>query len=240
MATFHAAAAAKISGAFRRYIWNARFLDALIITSPSVLAWIGGTIVELAVERDLRPVKSELGSIQTEMSDLDRFLTRFENNELDRGALLLLMNAASADMPLRYRSDQLYRVNVNAIGSLRRTAAIVYPDSWQEVMKPYEEIVAQDYDTPDAVASLQNIENGVIAAAKARLVRDQQRFNALADTSENYERRRGYINRTLQYLGFVLSIFLFFYKQPAPKPGGKAKAARKVRKSVARKRLPSF
>ena len=146
------------------------------------------------------------------MSDLERFVAQFQANELGRGTLNLLMTAVSADMQLRYLGDNLYRANSASIGSLRRAAAIVYPERWQAVLKPYEETLARGYDSPAVVQQLQEFENKVIADALSTITRDQQRLNELGAAIERYERWRGFIASTLAYLAIALSIALFVFR----------------------------
>jgi hypothetical protein len=122
------------------------------------------------------------------------------------------MTAVSADMKLRYLGDNLYRGNAVSIGSLRRAAAIVYPEVWQSVLKPYEETIAQGYDSPAAVQRLQELENKVIADALSAIARDQERINALDAAHERYEWWRGFIASTLAYLAVALSITLFVFR----------------------------
>jgi hypothetical protein len=189
-----------------------RFLVALLFAAPSIGSWFSSNIIYLRLDDLERPLKAEMATLRAGMSDLERFVAQFQANELGRGTLNLLMTAVSADMQLRYLGDNLYRANSASIGSLRRAAAIVYPDRWQAVLKPYEETIARGYDSPDAVQRLQEFENRVIADALATITRDQERINALNAAHERYERWRGFIASTLAYLAIALSITLFVFR----------------------------
>jgi hypothetical protein len=189
-----------------------RFLVALLFTAPSIGSWFASNVIYMRLDELERPLKTEFATLKASMSDLERFVAQFQANELGRGTLNLLMTAVSADIQLRYLGDNLYRANAASIGSLRRAAAIVYPESWQAVLKPYEETIAQGYDSPAAVQRLQEFENKVIADALSAITRDQERINALNAAHERYERWRGFIASTLAYLAVALSIALFVFR----------------------------
>ncbi len=189
-----------------------RFLLALLFAAPSIGSWVSSNVIYLRIDELERPLKKEAETRRVEMSDLERFVAQFQANELGRGTLNLLMTALAADMQLRYLGDNLHRANAASIGSLRRAAAIVYPDRWQAILKPYEEIIAQGYDSPDAVQRLQAFENKVIADALSTITRDQARLNELTAGIERYERWRGFIASTLAYLAVALSIGLFVFR----------------------------
>lgn len=189
-----------------------RLLIALLFAAPSIGSWVSSNVIYLRIDELERPLKKEAETLRTNMSDLERFVAQFQANELGRGTLNLLMTAVSADMQLRYLGDNLYRANAASIGSLRRAAAIVYPERWQAVLKPYEEILARGYDTPAVVQQLQEFENKLIAEALSTMTRDQQRLNELGAATERYERWRGFIASTLAYLAVTLSIALFVFR----------------------------
>lgn len=189
-----------------------RLLIALLFAAPSIGSWVSSNVIYLRIDELERPLKKEAETLRTNMSDLERFVAQFQANELGRGTLNLLMTAVSADMQLRYLGDNLYRANAASIGSLRRAAAIVYPERWQAVLKPYEEILARGYDTPAVVQQLQEFENKLIAEALSTMTRDQRRLNELGAATERYERWRGFIASTLAYLAVTLSIALFVFR----------------------------
>lgn len=189
-----------------------RLLIALLFAAPSIGSWVSSNVIYLRIDELERPLKKEAETLRTNMSDLERFVAQFQANELGRGTLNLLMTAVSADMQLRYLGDNLYRANAASIGSLRRAAAIVYPERWQAVLKPYEEILARGYDTPAVVQQLQEFENKLIAEALSTMTRDQQRLNELGAATERYERWRAFIASTLAYLAVTLSIALFVFR----------------------------
>lgn len=189
-----------------------RFLVALLFTAPSIGSWFTSNVIYMRLDELERPLKAEFATLKAGMSDLERFVAQFQANELGRGTLNLLMTAVSADIQLRYLGDNLYRANAASIGSLRRAAVIVYPEDWQAVLKPYEETIAQGYDSPAAVQRLQEFENKVIADALSAITRDQERINALNAAHERYERWRGFIASTLAYLAIALSIALFVFR----------------------------
>jgi len=189
-----------------------RLLLALLFAAPSIGSWFSTNVIYMRLDELQQPMKTEVASLKAEISDLERFVTQFQANELSRGTLNLLMTAVSADMQLRYLGDNLYRANSVSIGSLRRAAAIIYPDRWQATLKPYEEIIAQGYDNPAAVQQLQEFENKVIADALSKISRDQERINALSVVHDDYERLRRFIASTLAYLAVALSTFLFVFR----------------------------
>ena len=189
-----------------------RLLVALLFAAPSIGSWFSSNVIYLRIDELERPVKQELATLKAGMSDLERFVAQFQANELGRGTLNLLMTAVSADVKLRYLGDNLYRANAASIGSLRRAAAIVYPERWQAVLKPYEDTIAQGYDSPAVIQRLQTFENKLIADALSAITRDQERINALSASHERYERWRGFIASTLAYLAVALSIALFVFR----------------------------
>lgn len=198
--------------------WRRRFLIALLLASPSIGSWLSANVIYRLLDEWQQPVKTEMANLETEISDLDRFVTRFQANELGRGTLNLLMSAVAADMQLRYLGDNLYRANSASIGSLRRAAAIVYPERWQDTLKPYEEIVRQRYESPEIVQRLQDFENTVIEDSLSKIVRNQQRINVLAETNDRYERLRRFITSTFTYLAMALSIVLFIFELKSTDP----------------------
>lgn len=189
-----------------------RFLIALLLASPSIGSWFSSNLVYARFDDAQQPVKTEMARLKADMADLERFVGLFQANELSRGTFALLMAAVSADAKLRYLGDNLYRANSTSIGALRRAATIVYPDRWQTTLKPYEEIVAQGYDSPETVQRLTDFENKVVGDALSRITRDQARLNTLAETLEGYERRRQRVASALTYLAVALSIFLFAFQ----------------------------
>lgn len=189
-----------------------RLLVAFLFALPSIGSWLSTNVVYLRLDELQQPVKAEIAKLKVEISDLDRFVTQFQGNELSRATLNLLMSAVSAEMRLRYLGDNLYRASSVSIGSLRRAATIIYPDRWQATLKPYEETIAQGYDSPSVVQQLQEFENKVIADALSKISRDQERINALTELHDEYERRRRFIASTLTYLAIALSIFLFAFR----------------------------
>jgi len=193
-------------------IFLRRFLVAVLFAAPSIGSWFSSNVIYLRIDELERPLKKEAETLRANMSDLERFAAQFQANELGRGTLNLLMTAVSADMRLRYLGDNLYRANSASIGSLRRAAAIVYPERWQAVLKPYVETIAQGYASPAAVQRLQEFENEVIADALSTITRGQQRLNELSAAIERYERWRGFIASTLAYLAVALSIVLFVFR----------------------------
>jgi hypothetical protein len=189
-----------------------RLLVAMLFAAPSIGSWFSSNIIYLRLDELELPLKKEVETLKAGMSDLERFVAQFQANELGRGTLNLLMTAVSADMQLRYLGDNLYRANSASIGSLRRAAAIVYPERWRAVLKPYEETIARGYDSPADVQRLQEFENKVIADALSTITRDQQRLNELGAAIERYERWRGFIASTLAYLAVALSVVLFVFR----------------------------
>lgn len=214
-------AATQPSAGERRRALYRRLLLALLFVTPSIGSWFSTNIVYAKLDEWQEPMRTEVAKLKTEMSDLERFVAQFQANELGRGTLNLMMAAVSADMKLRYLGDNLYRASSVSIGSLRRAAAVIYPGQWRATLKPYEDIIAQGYDSPEAVQQLQAFENKVIADALSTITRNQARIDALAGQQEGYDRLRRYVATSLAYLAAGLSIFLFVFKvhTSAPKPG---------------------
>lgn len=189
-----------------------RFMLALLLALPSIGSWLSTNVVYARFDELQQPMKAEMAHLKTEMADLERFVGLFQANELSRGTFALLMAAVSADVNLKYLGDNLYRANSTSIGALRRAAAIVYPGRWQATLKPYEEIVAQGYDSPETVQQLTDFENKVVADALSQITHDQARLNALTEILEKSERRRQFVASALTYLAVALSIFLFAFR----------------------------
>lgn len=192
-----------------------RLLLALLFAAPSIGSWFSSNVIYMKLDALEQPLRAEASALKAGMNDLERFVAQFQANELSRGTLNLLMTAVAADMKLRYLGDNLYRASSASIGSLRRAAAIIYPDRWQAVLKPYEEIVARGYDDPGAIQRLQEFENRLVADALSKITRDQERLDTLDDARRRYERWRGIVASTLAYLAVALSIGLFVFRLQA-------------------------
>lgn len=188
------------------------FLVSLILALPSLGSWISGNVVYRVLDNWQQPVRSEISELEVQNDDLTRFVTMFQANELSRATLNLTLAALSADMKLRYVGDQLYRAQSASMGSLRRAAAILHPAGWNDRMKPYEAMVHNGYDTPEAVNALQDFENGLVAEALSRVTDNQARINTLSALDDRYQAWRSFLKETFLYLAVALSIFLFFFE----------------------------
>jgi hypothetical protein len=73
-------------------------------------------------------------------------------------------------------------------------------------------MVQSGYDTPEAVNTLQEFENGLVAEALAQVTNNQARINALSFLNDRYESWRSFLKETFLYLAVALSIFLFFFE----------------------------
>jgi len=187
-------------------------LVSIILALPSIGSWISGNVVYRVLDNWQRPVRTEIVELEGQNDDLTKFVTMFQANELSRATLNLTLAALSADMRLRYVGDQLYRSQSASMGSLRRAAAILHPSGWNDTMRPYEDMVRNGYDTPEAVGRLQEFENNLVAEALSRVTDNQARINSLSELNDHYERWRSFLRESFLYMAVALSIFLFFFE----------------------------
>lgn len=196
---------------FWGHLSNSRLGLGLIISSPAIFSWLAGLTVEVSVDRRLRPIEAQIESVKSESALLDAFVARFEQSELERGTLNLLMTATNAQPQLRYLGDRVYRVNAASIGSLRRAASVVYPDSWQQMLQPYQQKLDEGYSTPEAVAELQAVDNDVMMKSRQRLTDNLQRQIALESQAGALQDQRRWMTMILQPLGLICSLMAFVY-----------------------------
>lgn len=197
--------------AFWSQISGSRIGLGLLISSPAIFAWLAGLVLELSVDGRLRPLRAEIEQVVRANADLENFVTRFENTELDRGISNLQLSAVNAPPNYRYLADNFYRANSGAIGSLRRAAAVVYPDSWQDVLAPYEKTIAEGYNSPEQVAQLQEVDNAIMAESRKRIVIYEQQLTNLHTEAGALEHTRRWITMILQPLGLIFSVIAFVY-----------------------------
>jgi hypothetical protein len=142
--------------------------------------------------------------------ELESFTRDVERFQLDRASLLLVMTAQGAEPRLKYTLDKLFRVN--AMGSMRRVAATLYPTGWQDRMRPYEEKAQDDYDTAATVNELQSMESAMIADASRELTSLQQRTNTVSAEIDRKTAFRTTILSVANSLMYLLTILVFFLR----------------------------
>lgn len=196
---------------FGSQLSNSRIGLGLVISSPAIFSWLAGLMVELSVDRRLRPIEAQIENLRTESDSLEAFVARFEQSELQRGTLNLLMTATNASEELRYLGDRVYRANSASIASLRRAASVVYPETWEEVLEPYQQKLDDGYATPEAVAELQGVDNDVMMKSRQRLTANQERQAELLSRVEALRDERRWMTMILQPLGLIFSLMAFVY-----------------------------
>lgn len=82
--------------------------------------------------------------------------------------MLLLLNSMNVKTNLKYSLDKLFRLN--AQDSMRRVAAVLYPEGWKARMAPYDAITASDCAEYGKTTQLQSVEDAMIQDAAHRLV----------------------------------------------------------------------
>lgn len=198
-------------GSFWDQVNGSRIGIGLLVASPAIFTWVAGLLLEVSVDNRLRPLNAQIAQI-TETGDyLNGFVARFEEAELNRGVTNLTLTAVNAPANFRYLADNLYRINSGALGSLRRAAAIVYPDSWQDMMKTYEKTLTDGYSTPEEVAALQAVDNDVMLGARKQLTAFEKQLVGMRADAGALETRRRWISMFLQPLGIIFTLLAFIY-----------------------------
>lgn len=203
----------RASSIFRRYVWNRTTFTAIVIASPAILTAIGSIATTLVLDRDISELGKRRDTLTLDMSQLDGFTKDVETYQLGRAALLLTMNAGAADQKSKFMLDKLFRLN--AMGSMRRVAAIIYPERWKDRLAAYDGLLAEDYEQAETVQKLQAIESTVIKDASRRLTALQQQLNETASRIEFLNDLKSLITNIGNYLVYILTIMVFFIKTNA-------------------------
>ncbi|MCP4563151.1 MAG: hypothetical protein GY873_19725 [Bosea sp.] len=157
--------------------------------------------------------------------------------QLGRGTLLLVLNGSQADMQYKYLLDRLFRLNAKQ--AVRRMAAIVHPQDWQNRLASYDALVDQDYSDARTVQSIQAMENAMVLEAGERLTALQLRHNIVTGRIAKIDSLKAQITTVLASLTSALTIVIFFVttngKKPAPPPAA-APVEKRQRPASGRKR----
>ena len=194
----------------RRYVWNRTTLGAILLSSPAILSACGSLAMSQWIDRDIAALNQRRDMLVSTSSQLDTFKENVERYQLDRASLLLLLNGMNADANLKYALDKLFRLN--AQDSMRRVAAILYPDEWKARMAPYEAITGSDYSEYEKIKQLQSMEDTMIEDAGHRLVSLQEQNNAVAARIDQQTSFRTAVLSIGNSLMYIISIMLFFIK----------------------------
>lgn len=210
-------------GAWRHFfgqLTSSRIGLGLLVSAPAIFSWLAGMVMEVSVDRRLRPVQAQIQSIDAESGQLQDFVRRFEAIELARGSLLISLSAVNAPENYRYVADRFYRANSEAIGSLRRATAVLYPDQWKQILEPYEKLLADGYETREQVDTMQAVDNKVMLASRNFLTAAETRKDALQAQAASLLNTRYWMSLMLQPLGLICSLIAFVYNlKPRTDPG---------------------
>ncbi|WP_029352385.1 hypothetical protein [Bosea sp. 117] len=195
--------------AFRRFVWNRASLNAVLLASPAILAATGSFIMSRSVDAEIAGLTQRRDRLTETSRELDSFTRDVERLQLDRAALLLIMNGQDADIQLKFALDKLFRLN--ALNSMRRVAATLYPVEWKDRMAPYEHLVQQDYRSAETVRELQSAESAMIADASRQLTMLQESSNRVAAEIDARTAFRTTILSVGNSLMYILTILVFFF-----------------------------
>lgn len=225
-----------LAGHARNYVWNRTTLGAVLIASPAILSAIATFTMSNSLDRRSARFTEERDAITRDLGALDGHVKSFETLQLGRGALLLVLNGSQADMQYKYLLDRLFRLNAKQ--TVRRIAAIVHPQDWQNRMAPYDALVDQDYSDAKAVQSIQAIENAMIQEAGERLTALQLRHNVVTGRIGKIESLKAQITAILASLTSALTIVIFFVTTNSKKsePPSPATPEKRQRPASVRKR----
>lgn len=134
--------------------------------------------------------------------------------------MLLLLNSMNAE-------TKLFRLN--AQDSMRRVAAILYPEGWKARMAPYDAITASDCAEYGKITQLQSVEDAMIQDAAHRLVSLQEQSNAVAVRIDRQTLFRTAVLSIGNSLMYIISIMLFFIKAAET---GQSRESRPLRPSI--------
>ncbi|RYE86138.1 MAG: hypothetical protein EOP19_07630 [Hyphomicrobiales bacterium] len=226
-----------LTGQARNYVWNRTTLSAVLIASPAILSSIATFAISNSLDRRSTRFAEERDGITRDLGALDGQVKSFETLQLGRGALLLVLNGSQADMQYKYLLDRLFRLNAKQ--AVRRMAAIVHPQDWQNRMAPYDALVDQDYSDAGTVQSIQAMENAMVLEASERLTALQLRHNIVTGRIGKVESLKAQITAILASLTSALTIVIFFVttnrKKPEPQ-SAEAPAEKRQRPASVRKR----
>jgi len=90
--------------------------------------------MSLWVDREIANLNQRRDALVVTSSQLSSFKESLEGFQLNRAAMLILLNGMNADISLKYTLDKLFRLNSQ--DSMRRVAAILYPTEWKQRMEP--------------------------------------------------------------------------------------------------------
>jgi hypothetical protein len=225
-----------LAGHARRYVWNRTTLVAILLVSPSIVSSIATFAISNSLDRRIARFADERDTLTRNLTALDGQVKTFETLQLSRGAFLLVLNGSQADMQFKYLLDRLFRQNAKQ--AVRRMAAIVHPQDWQNRMAPYEALVDQDYSDAKTVRDIQAIENTMVMEAGAQLTALQLRHNIVTGRMSKIESLKTQISTVLASLTTALTIAIFFVttNRKAPEPPSAAPPEKRQRPASARRR----
>lgn len=198
------------AGIWQRYVWNRASFNAILLSAPALLTAAGSFVMSRSVDAEIAVLTQRRDRMTETARQLEGFTRDVERLQLDRAALLLVMNAQGAEPPLKFALDRLFRLN--ALGSMRRVAATLYPGGWKERMQPYEERTEAAYDKPETVGELQALESGMIADAGRELTMLQEKTNGVAAEIDRKTAFRTTILSVGNSLMYLVTILVFFLK----------------------------
>ncbi len=201
---------AQLAHVFRTYVFTRAALIAILLTSPAILTTAVSLGIAASVDRSLANLNRDRATLAQDMGRLEVFMKEFDSYQLLRASFLLIMAADGDSQDLRYLLDRLYRQN--AKGSLRRIAAVIYPQTWQETLKTYDGVVDAAYADKAAIDSLQEQEGRIIADAGAKATAYQAEINTLAGRIDRLESNKMLILTLGTSLSYVLTILIFFIR----------------------------
>lgn len=201
---------ASIGHVLRTYVLTRAALVAVLLTSPAILSSAVSLGMAASVDRSLADLNRDRATLVQDMARLEVFMKEFDNYQLMRASFLLIMAADGGSQDLRYLLDRLYRQN--AKGSLRRIAAVIYPHTWQETLKAYDQVVDAAYADKAAIDALQEQEGRIIADAGAKATAYQGEINTLSNRIDRLDSNKTFILTLGTSLSYVLTILIFFIK----------------------------
>lgn len=194
----------------RTYVWSRKALIGIAIVSPTILGTIWTSTITSSIDRRLSRLTEMRSGAASETIQLDQLVSDVESKELLRTSFLASLKSANADDGLKYALDQLYRNS--AQGSLRRIAALLYPDSWKERTAPYDALLASPDKDVKTVQQLSAFENDLIMGALQRNTAKQAASDRLSERIERLSRWKSTAYLALTGLTNVLTILVFLYK----------------------------
>lgn len=214
-----------VAAFMQRFVLTRDILTAFVFVSPAVLAAAGSFVLSSSVDATISDLTSRRTELNRQMTDLNSVLREVETYELQRGAMLLVLTGQNSDMVLRYKMDKLYRLN--ALGSMRRVAATLYPKDWKTRIGAYEKLVTPDYSDRASIDRMQMIESDLISDAGSALTDLQASVNMIAAKIDDEMATRTAVTTLGNGLMYILTILLFFLKvhwtdprrPEAPEPG---------------------